>query len=592
MKLPALIPFLLVSLALAVPVAATVPEVEDVASIPPGTRGTCVTEMEGGELVEFPVTILGHQGGATPEGEMVLVRLDEPRFAATGIIAGMSGSPVYVDGKLLGAVAFGWAFSREPIAGVTPFSRMAGLADRSSSPPPGRDRPSMEEIVSAWREDRLGPELVRWLVPGRPSGGRNLLALSLGAGAPTGWVEEGLGRLGMVTGGGGGRSPEAGAVPLRPGSMVAAILVDGDAVVSAGGTVTEVRGDQVWAFGHPFLGAGSTDLPLASARVTAVLPSLNSSFKFFTAGPDIGALRVDRARGVWGLLGETAPMVPVVVETGAATYRYRVVPDRSLLPLLVAYLTDASIAARGRAFGEQTLGMTVDLAFGDGRSAAFSESLSRPDAPAQVATLAAAVVAYLEASPFERPPLEEIRIAITSREEVRRTVLVEAIPGRTVVRPGEELAVRLRLRRWGRGEVWRTERITVPAGLPAGRLDLVVGDGSAWTQYDLKVRPFRSASFGDDLRLLERLLPASSLVLALERKEPSVVLDGGTVAAPPSMVLALEAGSASQVKTATHRVVSRRVVDLGEPVTGAVRIRLKVRTDGPGNVPGEGEEGT
>ena len=586
-KLTLILPGVLV---LAAAVRAEVPAIEDPRSVAPGTRGTCVTEMPGGELLEFPVTVLGHQGGATPGGELVLVRLEDPRFADTGIVAGMSGSPVYVDGRLLGAVAYGWAFSREPIAGVTPFARMVELAEGRGGASPVSGRPGIAEMLASWRDGTLGESLLEWLMPARPSGARGLLALSLGAGPAGGWVDEGLRRLGLAASGGADRDPAMPAGSLRPGSMVAAVLVDGDAVVSAGGTVTEVRGDQVWAFGHPFLGAGATNLPLAAARVTAVLPSLNSSFKFFSVGPEIGALRVDRARGVWGRLGETAPMVPVLVEADGRSYRFRAVPDRSLLPLLVAYLTDVSVTAGGRSFGEQTLAFSVDLRFAGGRSVAFSEALSRPDAPAQAASMAAAVVGYLGASPFSPPPLREIRISLASREEVRRTELVEAVPSRTVVRPGQELAVRLRLRRFGRGEAWRTERIRIPGNLRPGPLDLVVGDGAAWTLYDLKARPFRPASFEDDLRLLGRLLPSTSLVLVLERKESSLVLDGGTVAAPPSVVLSLEAGSSSQVPTATHRVVERRVLDLGEPVTGAVRVRLRVTVDGGGGGTPEMEE--
>ena len=102
-------------------------EVVDPTAVAAGARGVCITEMEGGERTEIPLTVLGVLEGAAPEGEMVLVRLDDPRFLETGIIAGMSGSPVYVDGRLLGALAFGWSFSREPIGGVKPFSRMRQL---------------------------------------------------------------------------------------------------------------------------------------------------------------------------------------------------------------------------------------------------------------------------------------------------------------------------------------------------------------------------------------------------------------------------------------------------------------------------------
>jgi len=115
--------------------AAVLPAVEpvDPSAVAPGSRGVCLTEMDGGELVEIPVTVLGKVGPWAPELDMVLVRLDDPRFEKTGIIAGMSGSPVYVDGRLLGALAYGWGFSREPIAGVTPFVRMLSLASEGSA---------------------------------------------------------------------------------------------------------------------------------------------------------------------------------------------------------------------------------------------------------------------------------------------------------------------------------------------------------------------------------------------------------------------------------------------------------------------------
>ena len=122
MKSPYVFLCLLVSAAFAVSAGAV--EHLALADATPGRTGVCITEMDGGERVEIPLTVLGTIGSGTPDGEIVLVRLDDPRFEHTGIIAGMSGSPVYLDGRLLGALAFGWPFAKEPIGGVTPFARM------------------------------------------------------------------------------------------------------------------------------------------------------------------------------------------------------------------------------------------------------------------------------------------------------------------------------------------------------------------------------------------------------------------------------------------------------------------------------------
>ena len=118
-------------------------EIAGLADATPGRSGVCVTEMDGGERVEIPLTVLGTIGSGTPRGEIVLVRLDDPRFEETGIIAGMSGSPVYLDGRLLGALAYGWAFAKDPIGGVTPFERMVDIEASSGGPAGVAGRPQI-----------------------------------------------------------------------------------------------------------------------------------------------------------------------------------------------------------------------------------------------------------------------------------------------------------------------------------------------------------------------------------------------------------------------------------------------------------------
>ncbi len=147
-------------------VTAQAVEVIDPAEVAPGTAGICITEMDGGERVEIPLTVLGTVGPWSPEGEIVLVRLEDDRFRHTGIIAGMSGSPVYIGDRLLGALAFGWSFAKDPIGGVTPFSHMEGLAVGAPVAVAAvSGRPSMVEMITAGRDQRLGELLTEWLLP-------------------------------------------------------------------------------------------------------------------------------------------------------------------------------------------------------------------------------------------------------------------------------------------------------------------------------------------------------------------------------------------------------------------------------------------
>jgi len=579
--------FWLISL-LTLAARAGVPEIRRPESVAPGSRGVCVTELPGGELARIPLTVLAYQSGAVPGGDMLLVRLDDPRFEKTGILAGMSGSPVYVGGKLLGALAFAWQFSKAPIAGVTPFVRMLSIGQGNDhvahTGSPAQQRPELDELAQAWNDSRLGQRVLDWLAPGRrPARGLPALAVSLGGGPVNGWLSRAWKRLGWVASASSGEAaaPAPGG-DVEPGAMIAAVLVDGDATVAAGGTVTEIRGSQVWAFGHPFLGTGRTRIPMAAARVTALLPSLSSSFKFFATGREIGAIEADRSRGIWGRLGEKAPMLPVHVQVDGQGYDYRIVPDRTLAPLLAAYLTQSSMTARGRSLGDQTVQLSIGLDYGPDGGATFRESFLRPDAPARAAALAAAVLGYMEASPFPAPALKKLDISVRSEETVRKIEILEAVPERKVLRPGETVRVRLRLRRFGREDQWRTETIQIPPSSRPGPMDLVVGDGDAWTLYDLGARPFRPASFRDDLELLGRYIPASTLVLALERRDTGAVLDGGTVAVPPDVALSLAAGLGGALKTSSHRVVARKDIDLGAPASGGFRIGLTVREDGLG----------
>jgi hypothetical protein len=576
--------FTLVSiLVLAVAGAVGATEVVAPDAVEPGTAGVCITEMDGGELVEIPVTVIGSLGPTGPEREIVLIRLEDPRYEKTGIIAGMSGSPVYVEGRLLGALAFGWAFAKEPIGGVTPFSRMQqlGPATGDVGGAGGGRRPELDEMLVAGREGRLGSVLVDWLVPApRTVLHRLPVTVSLGGWwSPIGseWLAEGWRRLGWVAAPGGAAASGSTSGPLRPGAMVAAVMVDGDAVLAAGGTVTEIRGDQIWAFGHPFLGAGDVDMPLARARVLTVLPSQAESFKFFQVGETIGALRSDRTHGVWGELGSPASMVPVVVTVDGHEYSFRSLRHPVLMPLITSYLTQASLTARGRAFGNQTVALEIEVEYPGGLRAELSETYASGQAPQEAAAMVGAAVGYLENSPFEGPEVERVRIRLNTSERLETATVVDATPERVIVKPGEALGVRLRLRPVQGDEYTRLTEIPIPPQLPEGRVDLVVADGASWTVYDLQMRPTLPASFGDELGMFERLVPSNRVVLALERRQTGVSLEGGSVSLPPSLVVQLRSALGPNLKTWEYGVVGRVEEAMPTSVLGAQRIPLTVR---------------
>jgi len=573
--------FVLMSVFAALPVAAQTVDLVELADATPGRTGVCITEMDGGERVEIPLTVLGTVGSGAPRGDIVLVRLDDPRFEETGIIAGMSGSPVYLDGRLLGALAYGWSFSKKPIGGVTPFARMQEIEVVGARPASIGERPEMSELLASAADGSLGALLLDWLVP---PGSAQLqpLPLAVTAGglalpADGSWLFEGWRRMGWVASPGSSATAAETVAELAPGAMVASILVDGDATLAAGGTVTEIRGDRVWAFGHPFLGAGATLMPLARAHVVAVLPSLMSSFKFFTVSRPIGAVVADRKDGIVGELGRDAPMVPIRVTVGQEEYAFRAIRHPVLLPLLAAYLSQAGQSVTGRTFGDQTVRGRVEVRYPGYDPVVVGATFSGAQAAAEASGFVAAVVAYLENTPFERPDVESIDVSFERVEELQAAVILEVVPDRRIVSPGDELNVRFRVQPHRGPEVIYNLKVEIPEGLSDGRIDLVGADGAAWTAYNLQMRPLAPANFGDEVRLVNSLQPSTTLVAALERQDLGFAVAGGSMSAPPSIVLQLRSALGPNLETVSYAVFAKTDFEVPMAVAGAQRIQLTVR---------------
>jgi len=270
-------------------------------------------------------------------------------------------------------------------------------------------------------------------------------------------------------------------------------------------------------------------------------------------------------------------MVPVSVSVDGRDYGFRTVRHPALFPVLAGYLSFNSLAARGRTMGDQTVELAVELEYAGGRVARYEESFVGSEAAVQAAGLVAAVVAYLENSPFDVPEIKAVRVRLTTIESLQSTTLVSATPERWVVRPGEDLRVKLRLRPYRGDEYTRALIVPVPDSVPEGRLDLVVADGASWSTYDFQMRPHRAASFDHEVQAFDRIVPSRRVVLALERRDPGVALPGGTLSVPPSVVAQMRLGLGANLQTTEYGVVSRVEEEMPTSVLGAERLTLTVR---------------
>jgi len=481
-------------------------EILPFSEITAGMRGKGRTVFQGSRIEEFDVEIIGTMEEILPRKNLILAKLSGGPLSETGILEGMSGSPIYVDGKLVGAVAYSWGFATQPICGITPIEEMLEVFDRGLGLPEG--------TADAWiPSDRTGTpapasllfhpdKMVEFLLRG-PA--RSPLASPGAGGASLQPIRPTLTFSGFEPGvaqrffpvfeamsmrpvlAGPPASAEAKSessrTSLEPGSAFGVKLVRGDLDVTAIGTVTYVEGDKILGFGHPFLGMGPTAMPLTKAYVHGYLPSLSSSFKLAAPMEEIGAVTQDRFPGVAGRKGATVKMVPVHIELkrgdgASTTYRFDIVPD----PLLTPGLLNASLLTL-LSVDEKSVG-DVTLRLKEGSRIQISDDLDvkldnlfSGEQSTLYASGTVAYITYLLLNNEDRPAQIEGINLLFDYEDKRKVARIEKIwMERYTAKPGETVTVHVSLMPF-RGE---TETLDLPLEIPAeaaeGRVLLQIGD--------------------------------------------------------------------------------------------------------------------
>ncbi|HEY5446922.1 MAG TPA: hypothetical protein VIJ87_21155, partial [Pyrinomonadaceae bacterium] len=334
--------------------------------IRPGMKGTARTVFSGTEAEDFGVEVLGViPGFPGPRQSAIIARLSGANAERTGVFAGMSGSPVFIDGKLVGAIAFSFPFSKEPIAGITPIKQMIDLFNKGSENENLKPREpravSFSQLASTEWKPSLPKPAVSSVSLVSPVAANSPLIPLLGqqmTPIATPLVFSGISQdtLAMFTPQlvANGLLPVSGAggaaaiTPLAPsdektfpvGSSISVQLVRGDYSLAAAGTVTLRDGDRIYAFGHPFLSLGTSDMPMTECSVVTVIPNVNNSFKLAVPGKMVGSISQDRASGIFGLLKQAPKMIPVKINLHTSrdkteTYSYEIANDSFLTPLLL-----------------------------------------------------------------------------------------------------------------------------------------------------------------------------------------------------------------------------------------------------------------
>lgn len=549
-----------------------------------GQRGYGLSVFSGTEPERFNVEVIGIMRNLSPEVSYILARLTGEGLEKSGVAGGMSGSPVFIDGKLAGAVAFSWPFTNEAIAGITPIGSMrqlSGFRPIPVSPPPPEVKLS-DILTNHLPQDLLTTQFAR-LLPRFVDGAAPAIEWTA-----TGFGERSTGMLRQVLGSvtsGGKAAP--GTVPddLKPGQAVNVVLVDGDFQLAANGTVTDRYGDQVLAFGHPFLGMGPVRVPMATAEVVTVLSSANSSFKIANTGRIIGAFEQDRKTGIQGRIGVEAPMVPMMVRVQTdrpRVYHMRLAALPEFMPLLVGSGVVAGLEAASYTSGAQSLDMTAHLKLRRYGDLEVRQSFDGNNAASEASTFLLSVVSYLTQNSLEKVDVESVDVDLAQTDEPSAASLVGANASRTVVHPGDHIALNLDLVPY-RGERFRhTVPLDLPGDLPAGRYSLLVGDGASVDAARLAMQPSDPVTFPQALDLLRSFHSRRDLMVLGFYGGPGLSVAGEAMPRLPGSVRSLWGAAASGSAVALRAaIVQEKRETLAVPVQGVIRIDLEVRRREP-----------
>ena len=564
---PLLAVFLLVAAALAAEaVTLTMP----LAQVKPGMKGRGRSVFQGQTIEEFEAEILGVLENVQPKRNVILARLKGRGLESTGVISGMSGSPVYIDGKLIGAVAYSFSFQKEAIAGITPIEEMLAIGKAPEEPRTGasvpvviREGTSLEELSEEFRRVFAAPAASKAAAaaPALTPLDLPLVFSGFGAGAferareffgPRGFRAVRAGSSAQTLPGLAPAGPS-----LREGDAVGIQLVGGDLDVSAIGTATYVDGNKVLAFGHPAYNLGSVDYAMTRANVIAVMPSLESSFKMATAGPVIGRFTQDRNAGAAGELGVLPKLIPlnISLRTGPEVkkdYKLKLVADKFLTPALVNLAVSTLITSEERNLGDISLDFDADVFLDKGGLSVHLEDLfsgSYDNPPVSLSSLVAAVVHYLLNNEFADVGIFRIDLNVRAIEESRFAALEKVLLDKYEASPGEPIQLKVFYRTQKQESLMEEVTVAAPA-LPAGsEFQLLVGDAATMQQVEraqYRIQEYVPRSLDQLVRLLGNLRKNSRIYFRVMASKPGLFLKGEEMPnLPPTLKSMFASGRAS-----------------------------------------------
>ncbi len=599
-------------------VAETPPPILPLTAVRPGMTGYGLTVFQGTKPERFVVRVIGVLRQHLPQMDIIIVESDDRRLMHSGIAAGMSGSPIYIEGKLVGALAYGWLFAKDAVGGVTPIEYMLKDLRRapivaSQEPAPATpfvaDLPNRRTLQALLgdRQEAARPTVLEPFLPPRPPSAlaearltRVALPLSV-----AGLSEQAIERLrqtlspfGLVPqqAGGGSQSPQRGLERsgFEPGGALAVELMRGDLHAAGTGTVTYIEGSRVAAFGHQMLNAGEVRFPIATAEIITILASQMSSFKMSAPLFEQGSLVLDRQAGVIGDTKQKATVIPMQVSLGihksgslasqdfaAPTsqqkFHVELANHRFLTPALAQSVVQSALQASVPDITDAVVSIQSQLAVkGYPPLIQTDYFYSAAGVTEKLVNGATGMkqLADLLTNPFSPVVIEglDLRIDVSYRADVAEITGI-AVPG-DELEPDTRPALQVTLRPYGGTPYVRAIPIEVPRGLGGQSLKIEASAGPL-------VKPEVAApeSLPDLVANLRKGYAARSLVVTLSTLDEGMTLRGQLLPNLPASVIATLRPSGASKRGEVYKRVSRFVTDMGTVLSGKQELTVLLRDD-------------
>jgi hypothetical protein len=479
-------------------------------SVEKGMRGIALSTFEGNKIDTIEVEILGTVPDYQFGKDVIIAKLKGKVVDETGVVAGMSGSPVYIDGKLLGAISHGWTFSKEPICYVTPFKDMKKMDAKNS--------------VGSSSFTPIKPILT---VAGfSPSSVSHLDSLPFDF-----TVSE------AVLGGKTEDAPN-----LVPGGVCGVTLVSGDGNISAMGTITEVIGDTIFAFGHSAYATGISVLPLCGGSVLTCFPSLYKSFKFAIAGDIIGKVVFDGSSGIRAVVGDEPPMVNCRIKIGNLVKRYRVTAEKSIFTAIPPFLVFSNWVEEMGQYENVTVKGKMDIWTNEG-NILIPLALSGVEIQRDLYQWIKEPLTIIQENEFQGVNVDSVSVDLSSKPERREYYIKDLIIEKNKFEPGEEININVLLSRYRKSDTTVTFNFKAPQS-PCDLLFRVSG-ASEYIGYELGRAPlnFQFDYFDEWKDFLNSMPPPDELIFLVYKKESSLITGAGEIKSPPpSLRMVIEKG--------------------------------------------------